>query len=141
MSLLGETSSYALTSGTGEDDIRSKTIYANGLGIGNRMHIVAAGTKVNANGNKTIKFYFGSTAITFHAAANDTNDWRFEADIVYSATSEQKISWVGYNGVTITQGHDTAAEDMTGAVVMKITGECAHASDVIRQYIWDIEKK
>jgi len=29
---------------------------------------------------------------------------------------------------------------MTGSVVMKVTGECAHASDLITQQMWVLER-
>jgi len=128
------------TSGTGEDDLKSFTILGNSVGIGKGIKVLAAGTKSSANGNKTIKFHFGSTSATFNAANNDTNDWRFEAFVMLTATGAQKITWAGWNGTTLTQGYEGASEDMTGSVVMKVTGECAHASDSITQQMWVLER-
>ncbi len=125
------------TSGTGEDDLTSTLIAGNSVMSG--LKILAAGTKTGSNGNKTLKFYFGATSVTFHAAANNTDDWRFEATVLYNGTSAQRISWVGYDGATVRQGYNTSAEDTTGAVTVKITGECANAGDEIGQKMWLIE--
>jgi hypothetical protein len=100
----------------------------------------ASGAKAGANGNKTLKFHFDTKEITFHAAANDTNDWRFEATVEHSAATSQKITWVGWNGTTMTQGYDTHNADLTGDVTVKITGECAHASDTIYQLTLEMER-
>jgi len=130
------------SSGTGEDDLNSFIVEADSLSTKGGLRILAAGTKTNANGNKTIKFTFGSTSVTVHAAANDTNDWRAEIDIFNTATGAQRLTWKGYNGTTLLQGYDTMAEDSTADLELKFTGECAHASDTITQtmfivqYVW-----
>jgi hypothetical protein len=127
------------TSGTGEDTIATTTYAANTIGNQGRITIRAAGTKTGANGNKTLKFYFGSSSVTFHAAANNTNDWRFEAMISNNATGSQSVTWTGWDGATPLQGYEVWTEDTTAAVEMKITGECANASDAITQGVWNIE--
>ena len=55
------------------------------------------------------------------------------------AAGSQKIIWTGINGATLLQGYEDAAEDMTSAVTIKVTGECANASDTITQLIFSIE--
>jgi hypothetical protein len=130
----------ASTSGTGEDNLDSMTIPAATIGVSGGLRITAAGTKAGANGNKTLKFYFGATAVTFHAAANNTNDWRFEAVIFNTATNKQVISWIGHDGATPLQGYDTAAIDTTAAVTVKITGECADGGDKITSQMFYIER-
>ena len=104
------------------------------------LRITASGTKTGAGGNKTLKFFFGITSVTFHAAANSTNDWRFEAVIFNTATNAQVITWIGHDGATPLQGYDTAAIDTTADVIVKITGECANAGDTITQKIFSIER-
>jgi len=128
------------TSGTGEDDLKSFTILGNSVGIGKGIKVLAAGTKSGTTNNKTIKFHFGSTSVIFNAANNDTNDWRFEAFVMLTATGAQKITWAGWNGTTITQNYEETSEDMTGSVVMKVTGQCADASDSITQQMWVLER-
>lgn len=131
--------SDAATSGTGADTLKDTIIYADHLGTKSGIRIFAAGTKTASNGNKTIKMYFGTANWTFNAAANDTNDWRCEAIVVNTEAAKQRISWIGWNGTTITQGYETATEDTTSNVTVKVTGECAHASDTITQTMWLVE--
>lgn len=130
------------TSGTGEDDLMSYTLPDDNLGKTEGLRITAFGQKGGSAGNKTIKFYFGSTVIAFHAAANNTNDWRFVAEILnYRDDTDQYISWVGYDGSTVTQGYDQAAEDTTGGdITIKFTGECADAADTVYQNALIIER-
>lgn len=132
--------SDAATSGAGEDDLQTITIEANSLGDTGGLRLTAAGTKTNANGNKTIKFYLGATSITFNAAANDVLDWRLEAILFNTAAGAQRVSWKGYNGTTLLQGYEAWTEDTTGDLVLKLTGECANASDVITQTMFIVER-
>lgn len=128
------------SSGTGEDNLNTSSIKASYLETHGGLKIKAAGTKTNSNGNKTIKLHFGASSWTVHATANDTNDWRLEAEIINTATNAQKVSWVCWNGTTVAQGYETAAIDTTAAVTLKLTGECANASDLITQQIWLVER-
>jgi len=128
------TTTAVSTSGTGEDVIGSGYIPAGAMELDSGVIVKACGTKTGAAGNKTLKFRFGSTTITFHAAANNQNDWKFEAWVFNTgATNTQGISWVGYDGTTLLQGYDTAAEDSTAAIYARVTGECADAGDTITQ--------
>lgn len=129
------------TSGTGEDDLHTTVIPAEEIGNIGGVKGVAAGTKTNANGNKTVKLHVGSTAITVIAAANDVLDWRVEFTIENTAFNVQRISWVSYNGAAMLSGYDTATEDTdAGTLTVKITGECANASDIVTQTMWHVEK-
>ena len=128
------------SSGTGEDNLTSMTVAANTMGATGGYRFTVAGTKTGANGNKTIKFYFGTVAITLNAAANDENDWRGEILVFNTAAGAQRITWLGWNSTTIVQGYDVGTEDTTAAVTVKCTGECAHADDVITQTMLVAEK-
>ncbi len=129
------------TSGTGEDDLRSTIIRANTLGIFRGLHVYASGVKANANGNKTIKLYLGATATAVFPAANDIVPWILEAWITnQGATNAQQIFWQFNNNGTVTMGEAGLAIDTTADVIVKITGECAHASDFIRQRMWLVER-
>ena len=125
------------TSGTGEDNLKSTTIPGNLMGFSG-LKIKAVGTKTNANGNKTIKLYWGPDSWTIHAAANNVNDWRVEAEICNITVSTQRISWICWDGTTILQGYETSAQNTASNVILKLTGECAHASDVITQTMWEV---
>lgn len=128
------------TSGTGEDTMASSSVPANFMGTTGGIKVRAVGTKTGGNGNKTIKFYFGSTSITVHPANNNAHDWQFEADIFNTALNAQRIRWQFIDGdrdvMSHYAGYETGTEDTSAAVTIKMTGECAHASDTITQTMW-----
>lgn len=130
------------TAGVGEDDLQSYTVAADTMGFVGGFRIIAAGGKTGAGGNKTLKLHWGAVSYTFHAAANNTNDWRLEITIVNYENNAaiQRISWVGYDGATVLQGYEDGAQDTTGAITVKITGECINAGDTISQKIWLVER-
>jgi hypothetical protein len=128
------------SSGTGEDTLATSSVPAYFLGTTGGIKVKAVGTKTGANGNKTIKFYFGSTAFTVHPANNNTHDWQFDAEIWNTSYATQRIFWRFIDGdrdvMSHYAGYETATEDSTAAITIKMTGECAHASDTITQTIW-----
>lgn len=126
------------SSGTGEDTIFTYTIRKQSMQAYGGFRFIARGVNVYSNGNKTIKVYWGSTAYTVHAAANNTDDWELEV-LIWSAeaTNAQRVYYrfIRNTGgsVVITRARAAATEDTdAGDVIFKVTGECAHASDVIR---------
>lgn len=127
------------TSGTGEDTLSSTIIQAGVLGTSGGIRIIAAGTKTGGNGNKTLKLHFGGDSWTFHDAANNTEDWRVEAEIVNITASTQRVSLVGYGASSIVQDYDNASVSTSVAVTVKITGECADGGDTITQALWIVE--
>jgi hypothetical protein len=129
------------SSGTGEDNLKSTVIPQYSHQTYHGLRVKAAGTKTGANGNKTIKLYWGATSVTTNAAANDTNDWRVEAEIVFVGDGDSNMSWKGYNGTTLLQGYEDAmADDLSsGAITIKLTGECADISDIITQTMFEVE--
>jgi len=132
------------TSGTGEDDLESYVFSDVACEAGSvwlhGVHILAAGTKTGANDNKTIKLYIGAASYTVHAAANNTNDWRAEATLIFRDGDTQTLTWKGFDGATVLQGYEAPAQDFTaGDITIKMTGECANASDTITQTIWVVE--
>ena len=133
-----------VSSGTGEDDLKTYSIPQETYNDWRGMRVTAAGIKTGANGNKTLKFHIGSSSLTFNAAANDVVDWVFKADIPFyaptAASDSYYVIWMGFNGATPLTGYEYWAEDNTaGAVTMKITGECADGGDVITQNTWMVE--
>lgn len=128
------------TSGTGEDTLSSSSMPAGFLGTTGGIKVRAAGTKTNSNGNKTIKFHWGTESFTVHPSDNNIRDWQFEAEIWNTSYAIQKIRWKFIDGdrdvMAHYGGYETATQDTTAAVTIKMTGECAHASDVITQTLW-----
>jgi len=128
------------TSGTGEDTLQTLTIPQNYAQDWAGFKVKAYGIKTGSNGNKTLKFHWGSGAYTFNAAANDTNDWLIDATVLFNSQVSQRVSWLGWNGTTPLQGVEADTEDLSaGAIVTKITGECADASDSIIITAWMVE--
>jgi len=132
---------FSSTSGTGEDTLATIDVpqYAHNAFAG--FKICAAGTKTGANGNKTLKWYWGVDAITFHAAANDENDWQLETTVLFFDNDSVRLMLRGYNNTTLIQdysgisGNDLDAGDIT----TKLTAECAHADDEITLAFWRVE--
>lgn len=128
------------TVGSGEDNLAVKTIGSGVMGATSGIHIVAAGTKTNANGNKTLKLYFGATSWTFHAASNDEANWFVEAWIFNITASTQKVTIIASGTGTASTESSTSAIDTAANVTVRITGECASSSDVITQTLWFMER-
>jgi hypothetical protein len=131
------------TSGTGEDTLMTFTLRDDHFGPQGMIHIRAAGTKTNTNGNKKLKLHFGSTTAEFHPDSSNDDPWRLDATIWnYRDDTNQTIEALGNDGSTTIFVQASATEDTTaGDIVVKITGECAHASDVITQSMIYIEAK
>ncbi len=130
------------TSGTGAQDLQTYTIPAGSTTGDTSIFITAAGTKVGANGNKTITLNYGSESIAIFPAANNTNPWKLEAvvtNIVFTGT--QHISWTFTDAGTVTQGNLDSSQDATAAIIVKLTGNCANASDQINHNIFVVEVK
>jgi len=127
------------TSGTGEDILRTTTIKAGTVGVGQTIKVTIAGDITNSNGNKTIIFHFGSYTFSIHPANNDTNEWSAQVTIQRNSSSQQRITCIGFNATAIRQQSSAqGTEDMTADVLMKVTGECADGADLITQKVWDI---
>ena len=135
--VVAASSTSVSTSGTGEDTLQSVIIPRYYHMVHRGLNIKAAGTKTNSNGNKTLKFYYGLTSVTFSPASNDADDWFFEGTILFEDYNSQRIYWAG--ALAIRQ-YDTASEDMNaGDVTLKLTGECVNASDTVTQTMGIIE--
>jgi len=128
------------SSGTGEDTLHTITIPQNYHRDWKGLRFKGVGIKTGSGGNKTVKIHWGATSYTFNAAANDTNDWRIEGELLFTADAAQRLSWLGWNGATPLQGWESGLQDLSAAGVdLKITGECADASDVVMITGWMLE--
>jgi len=137
---IGIDGSNVSTSGTGENNLKSVLLPAGRIGAGQKMIVRAAGTKTNANGNKTIKFKFGASSWTVIPAVNDVLSWNIEIMLSVIGTTSQKVSIQGINGVSVVfNTTSTASENMAADATLQFTGECAHASDVITQTMLSVQ--
>lgn len=107
------------------------------------IDIVAMGTCSGVNNTKTMRLKFGATTlatITLIAAATDT--WTFRATIrgTGSANSQKTLCEIMTSASNITArcNQVDAAEVMSGAVVIKTTGETPNASDEITSKVLDV---
>ena len=129
------------TSGTGEDTLM---LWPTILPAKFVLNVKAAGVKTDSGStNKTIRFYYGASTVTFHPAATDTDDWQFEATIIQTAAAVQKIFWKGISGTSIVaQGYEDWTEDTSaGPTLIYFTGQSAASTGVIKQEMMILERK
>jgi hypothetical protein len=115
----------------GEDDLITYSLLANSLsGNGKGLQVTFFGTTAANANNKTLKIYFGASQIltTGAVGAND-KDWKVTAIILRDgATSQICISEGRFNDTEVEPAFTDAAEDETGAITIKATGESAGAA-------------
>lgn len=111
---------------------QEKDRYISG-GALNSLKIIAYGTKTGTGGNKTIKLYWGNTAICTIPAANNTYSWRIEADVTITDLTVTKVYAVALenNAVAVTTRTVVNYDFMANDVPVKITGQTADAGDSI----------
>lgn len=136
-----DTASHTATGITAGTDLSTRVFGEDTIPVGTLIRFTAAGAKSGSAGNKTINIVFGSTSVTAHAAANDTNDWRIQGEIVFAALNTQYVSWTCWNGATISQGYESMSEDISaGDLTLKLRAVVAGASDTVLQRIFVVEK-
>jgi hypothetical protein len=132
------------TSGTGEDNLISYAVPAAVLGVnGQLLRVTAWGTITGVAGGKTLKFYFGASSITLSGAAVAMAvAWYVTILVIRTGATAQSLAAGGItdNGMLPVGSAaaplaavGTAAETLSGAVTLKLTGECANGADTITQ--------
>lgn len=129
--------------GAGEDDLISFTLAGNLLGVnGQRLFAQFNGiAAANAN-NKVFRIRYGSTlAFTSGTLSlNASESWRIDVTVVRLTATTQRISsvfWTSDNSgivsATVVTGanNTTAAETLSGTVVLKMTGEAVTTNDIV----------
>lgn len=128
-------SSTTTGTSTAEIQLYTATVGSYELGSGGILRITATGTKTGANGNKTLKAYFGSQSVTFHAAANNTSDWRMDLMVYNTSLTTQRMvvlgAGTGAAGTTSEVDYATGAINTKADVNITITGQCANGADSI----------
>lgn len=109
--------------GAGEDDLMTFTLLANTLDKdGQALKITAAGGG-NVTHNVTLKFHFGSTILTLTSGAVQGN-WSAEFTVVRRGATAQVLVGFYHDPNTTIAGEVTVpSETLSGAVVIKFTGE------------------
>lgn len=128
--------------GSGEDDLISRTMAANVLrATGRRVVITATGTTANNANAKTLKVYFGGTAIaTLSLPTGIAGHWRARAQVVRTGSSTQKYE-VSIEVLDSADGSrdagataiGTLAVTESGTIVVKTTGEGVANDDIVAQ--------
>lgn len=133
------------SAGSSEEDLQSVVLPGGTLGVnGQRLRITAVGTCAANNNAKTIRLYFGATAIglTPGSTAGGASDmWGITADLIRTgATAQVALAMAGStpsSGGNFEQViRSTPAETLSGNVTIKTTGDGGAASDIVSTAIW-----
>lgn len=125
--------------GIGEDDLMSYTVPVATLGAtGDWIEFNAAGTLAASLNNKRIRVRFGATVIfdSGSLAITAATDWSLEGQIIRTGAATQKcFSRLNTSSATLAAYADysTAAETLSGTVVLKVTGEATADNDVVEE--------
>jgi alkyl sulfatase BDS1-like metallo-beta-lactamase superfamily hydrolase len=120
--------------GSGEDDLMSYAVAAGLLGTdGWGLEVLAGFVCANNGNNKTIKLYFGATAVvTLGAGAFTAEDAVIRATIIRTgATAQVAIGDVVNKSTAWAKAFYTApAETLANAITIKCTGSATSDNDV-----------
>jgi hypothetical protein len=125
--------------GTGEDDLASFTVPAATLAVnGDRLEFEAAGTFAATANNKRIRVKFGATTIfdTGVLAITSASDWQISGTIVRTGAATQKcvVTWeCSDTSLNPVPDYTTAAETLSGTVILKLTGEATANNDIVQE--------
>ena len=116
-------------------DLILYTLPANTLDVNNSsIEVTAFGTSANNGNAKTVILYFGATSLTVTLVTDVLNSWCMKAIIIRTSNTTQKIIFenIGSN----TSGYvtyTTAAETLSGTIVIKCKGSSVADNDVIQE--------
>jgi len=127
--------------GTGEDNLMTFAVPANTLAVNEQsIWFEAAGTIANNINAKRLKVKFGSTTILDTGAAgipvSTAIQWVVRGCIIRTGAATQKcFATLQTSSATLTvpAGYATAAETLSGAVTLKLTGEAVSNNDVVQE--------
>ena len=127
--------------GTGEDDLRTYSVPAATLAVnGDHVEFEAAGTFAATANNKRVKAKFGATTIldTGVLAITAAGDWQITGKVIRTGAATQKcvalFTCTDAALPTLTD-YSTAAETLSGAVTLKLTGEATANNDIVQELL------
>ena len=132
-----------ITSGT--DDLMSYSMLANSMAVNaNVIRVTVAGTTAGNGNTKTIIFQFGGTSLTINPTTTAPNGsyWYLQAYVYRTGAATQYLTYQAFVNATMeaNSGNTTPAEDTTGAIVIKVTGNSgSSATDDVVQRMMLIE--
>ena len=140
MSKLFASTTEVSSSSTTQTDLISYTLPADWMGKTGVLHYKALGTITGTAGAKTIEFHFGTQVRTLLSDSIITTtplsgDWIADIWVFQDGTraSQKLIIEFVLDGAIIRAISTTGSADTTGAVDIKITGQCGNAADSITQ--------
>ena len=89
-------------------------------------------------GTKTLKVYFGATAISNMVLTQVATAWWSEALVVVTGASAQKAS-AYLNQISSDPRYSTPAEAISGAITVKTTGQTSNTADEITSQMLIVE--
>lgn len=127
--------------GTGEDDLMTYSIPASTLGTnGASIRFRASGTIANNVNAKRIRVKYGGTTVLDTGASgipvSAAIQWVLEGEIICTGATTQKCNAnLSTNNATLASyvGYSTAAETLSGAVTVKLTGEAVANNDIVQE--------
>jgi len=130
------------SSGAGEDNLMvADTLTAAMLKTDSTIPILARGTITGTAGNHTLKIYLGTTAFTILSGTTTEGAWRFQGEIQVTAAAAQTLSGLFWNADGVAYIETDATEAISGALALKMTGECANGADTITQSLFVVDLK
>jgi hypothetical protein len=127
--------------GVGEDDLMTYAIPASTLNTNNdRVRFRAVGTIANSINAKRLRLKYGGTTVLDTGAAgfpiSAAIQWVLEGEIIRTGSATQKCSAnLSTNNASLASyvGYSTAAETLSDAVTLKLTGEATDNNDVVQE--------
>ena len=124
-----------------EDVLQTFTIPALTLVVnGQFIRLIFSGTWVNNTRAKTVNVYFGSVVIGTLASSSGTSSWYGDAIILRNGPATQFASSFISCGTshTVTNA-TTTTQVLSTPITVKVTGQAAHAGDLITCNIFTVE--
>lgn len=132
-----QTGAVSTSATTAETTLQSYTLPANSLAnAGQSLRITCWGQTASTSNNKTMKLYFGSTAVSTVAAGSVGQSWWLDMIVMRTAATTQATLQRGFAGTgsvtPVAVVASAGAETLTSGVLIKCTGTngTASASDI-----------
>ena len=118
---------------TSEDVLQTFTLPKNTLSRdGQIARLRAWGTKANNADVKTLKLYIGGTGFSANLTASTATAWYAELELVRTGAKTQRSSFrvLDNNATLSVQQATTGTDDLSTALIAKVTATAGAASDV-----------
>ena len=134
--LSSQTGSVGCTNGGTDDTLYTFSLPANSMSAnGKGVRVTTWGTAVNNANAKRVKTFFGATAVQSTAlTAAQANAWKTVIEVIRTGAATQEAFGIFLEGGVVTlldAAQSGPAETLSGAVTIKVTGNCTAASDIL----------